>query len=386
MIEEKIQACLVRYLNNSASTSDLDSLNDWLGDEGNFSLFRDYIKTHFAITIGMSHPDLSKLKKSLLDEIRKDKSVFRKGRFAKIRRYAAVAVFLIVFGFFFNKQSFTPDREPTVAIEANQITLELDNGEIFAVTGQGKADILDSKGNKIGLQSGNRLIYDNDSVENLQFNTLKIPFGKRFGIVLSDGTKVLLNAGSSLRYPVQFLEGKERKVFLEGEAFFDVAHDKKNSFGVDAQELDVQVYGTKFNLSNYPEEETTEVVLTEGSVGLSYKQQGIQNKEKIYLEPGFKGSFDKAVKTISTKKVNTLIYTSWIDGNLVFRKATFEHIIRRLEQQYNVVIINNNEKLERETFNATIEIDRESIEEVFDYFGKVYDIEYEFVNNKILIN
>lgn len=386
MIEDKIKDSLVRYLNNSASASDLDFLNDWVKDETNYSLFKEYIKTHFTIIIGMNNPDPSEIRKRLLEEIRKDKKVFRKTRFTEILKYAAIAILLVSMGYFFNKENLNPSAEQIVVIKDNQITLELDTGETISVVEDGTSEILDSEGNKVGLQNGNRIIYGNSSAEQLKYNTLKIPYGKRFDIVLSDGTKVYLNAGSSLKYPVQFLKGKERKVFLEGEAFFEVAHDKENSFAVNAQELNVEVYGTKFNLSNYPEEENTEVVLTEGSVGLSYERQGVQNKEKIYLEPGFKGAFDRTEKTISTKKVNTSLYTSWIDGNLVFRKATFEHIVRRLERQYNVVIIINNDELAIETFNATIETDRETIEEVFDYFAKVYDIEYEFINNKILIN
>lgn len=386
MSEDKIKDCLVRYLNNSASASDLDSLNEWIQDEANSSLFKDYIKTHYTITIGMSNPDPSELRKRLLVEIRKDKNVFHKRRFSQILKYAAIAILLIGLGYFYSERNSSPGTEQMVVIEEDQITLELDNGQTVVVAEDGTSKIIDSKGKIVGQQQGKKLTYSNSAAQELKYNTLKIPFGKRYEIVLSDGTKVYLNAGSSLRYPIHFIEGEERKVFLEGEAFFEVAHDKENSFVVDAQELNVQVYGTKFNLSNYAEDANTEVVLTEGSVGLSYERQGVLDKEKIYLEPGFKGAFDRTKKTISTKKVNTSLYTSWIDGNLVFRKATFEHIVRRLERQYNVVIIINNDELAEETFNATIETDRETIEEVFDYFAKVYDIEYEFVNNKILIN
>ena len=386
MIKVKIEDSLIKYLNNSASTSDLDSLNEWVKDENNYLLFKEYIKTHFIITIGMTKPDSSELRKRLLDEMRKDNNRFRKRRFNNVLKYAAIALLFIGMGYFFNERKNSEQIDQIVLTKDDQITLELDNGESITIAEDGKSEILDSKGNRVGRKNGNKIIYENSLANQLVYNTLKIPHGKRFDIVLSDGTKVYLNAGSSLRYPIQFLKGTERKVFLEGEAFFDVAHDKRNSFIVDAQELNIHVYGTKFNLSNYPEDENTEVVLTEGFVGLSYEQQGIQNMEKVYLKPGFKGAFDRTGKTISTKKVDTSLYTSWIDGNLIFRKATFEHIVRRLERQYNVVIIVNNEELAKETFNATFETDRESIEEVFDYLGKVYEIQYEFVNDKILIN
>ena len=386
MIEDKIKDSLVRYLNNSASPSDLDSLNDWVKDETNYVLFKEYVKTHFTITIGMSNPDPSEIRKRLLEEIRNDKNVFRKRRFKRILKYAAVAILLLSLGYFYSERKSDQEIEQVVVIEEDQITLELDSGKTVVVAEDGTSKIIDSKGKVVGVQQGKKLIYTNSLGKQLKYNTLKIPFGKRFDIVLSDGTKVYLNSGSSIKYPVQFIDGEHRVVFLEGEAFFEVAHDDKDSFKVNAQELNIQVYGTKFNLTNYPEDANTEVVLTEGSIGLTYERQGIENKEKVYLEPGFKGAFDRTGKTISTEKVNTSLYTSWLNGNLVFRKATFDHIIGRLERHYNVVIINNNEELSNETFNATIETDRETIEEVFDYFNKVYEIEYEFINNKIVIN
>jgi len=203
---------------------------------------------------------------------------------------------------------------------------------------------------------------------------------------LSDGTVVYLNSGTSLKYPVKFIEGQNRKVFLNGEAYFDVSEDKNNAFVVNAQELDVQVFGTEFNVIAYPEDHETDVVLVEGSVGLSEKGSINKDKSKTFLKPGFKGSFDREQKTINTSKVNTRLYTSWMKGNIVFRNESFDNIVTRLERHYNISIINNNKALANETFNATIETEIETIEDVLNFFNKVYEIQYQIVNNKIIIN
>lgn len=387
MIGKKIGNSLIRFLNNSANKDDLDALSKWLGDASNDAVFKDFIKSHFAITIGMNGPDSSEIMKRLLNEIRKDKNVFHKKQILHVFKYAAIIVTLVGLGYFLKQADPSQDTGKIQVSDNAKITLELDNGKTLTLAEDGTSEINNSTGNTVGLQQGRKLSYnDISSIKKLQYNTLKVPYGKHFDLVLSDGSKVYLNSGSSLRYPIKFLEGLERRVFLDGEAFFDVSHDDMDLFEVSAQELNVRVYGTKFNLSNYPEDVNTEVVLTEGSVRLSTDTSGPNNAEGVYLKPGFQGAFNRTLKTISTKKVNTSQYTSWVDGKLIFRKAAFERIIRKLERQYNVVIINNNDELAKETFNATIETNRETIEEVFDYFGKVYDIEYEYINNKIIIN
>ena len=124
------------------------------------------------------------------------------------------------------------------------------------------------------------------SAETLVYNTLKIPYGKQFEVELSDGTIVHLNSGTTLRYPVAFLKNQNRKVFLTGEAFFEVAKDKAHPFTVSTQELNVEVLGTKFNASSYTEDVTTDIVLVEGKVAL-YKDKK-ENNNSVKLTPGSK--------------------------------------------------------------------------------------------------
>ena len=161
-----------------------------------------------------------------------------------------------VFGLGYLYTSVSNDTNTSPVIPENVITLKLGNGNIKIISEDGATTVVDSDGNQIGTQQGTRLIYKNDiSIEKLTYNTLTVPYGKRFDIVLSDGTHVFLNSGTSFTYPIEFIKGKSREVFLDGEAYFDVVKNSENPFIVNTGALSVRVLGTKFNLSSYAEDE-----------------------------------------------------------------------------------------------------------------------------------
>ncbi|MBJ6366671.1 FecR family protein [Snuella sedimenti] len=305
-------------------------------------------------------------------------------RFLKV---AAVFTGLMVLGVLYknnylsNKSSF--DQED---VQQTNITLQLDNGEIKVIDTEGVQDLTDVKGSVVGKQVKNSITYSKDTeVETLSYNTLNIPYGQTFELLLSDGTVAHLNAGTSIKYPVKFLEGHSREVFLEGEAYFDVAKDKEHLFVVNNKGVNVEVYGTKFNVSTYPEDENTDVVLVEGSVSM-YKTDSISNPQestKVMLVPGVKGSFNKTNETIETKQVVTSIYTSWVHGELVFRDMTFANILKKMERRYNVSITINNDALAQEIFNASFR--NEPLEKVLEYLKLTYDINYTIKDNHITI-
>jgi ferric-dicitrate binding protein FerR (iron transport regulator) len=269
--------------------------------------------------------------------------------------------------------------------KANDIVLSSRNNTVILENENENEKIEDKKIiSKINLiQKEDQLIYDNNiDIKELVYHNLKVPYGKRFNIVFSDGSKVYLNSGSVIKYPIKFIENKKREVFLEGEAFFDVAENKNDMFLVNSKGIKVEVYGTKFNVRNYTEDFNSDIVLVEGSVGINNSEI----LEQTILKPGFKGSVNKENFKVTTSKVNTKIYTSWIDGEVIFRNETFNQILKKLERLYNVTIINNKNKSSNELFNAAINVENENIEQVLEYFNKIYNIDYQTFNNKIIIN
>lgn len=376
MVTQKTRRLIVQYLNKQATLSERNELELWLGNPNNLQLFKDYVKTNYLIMLNMDMFDADDSKKQLLELINKEKKVIKLRKYTKLMKYAAVFVLFLGLGYF--------SKNLEVIIPSDSITLELENGNIEILNEDGTSQIMDEQGNIIGEQKGEQLVYDkNAEVEELVYNTLTVPFGKRFRLQLSDGTNVYLNAGTSLRYPVKFIDGNQRQVFLIGEAFFDVTSDKKHPFIVNAEDLNVEVLGTEFNVSAYPEDVFTDVVLVEGFVRLYTDEKSLS--EAVTIKPGTKGRLNKKLDYITTETVDISIYTSWMEGGLVFRNMPFENIVKKLERHYNMKIIINNEKLSGEIFNASFK-DDPSIEKVLNSFGKSYGIKYTIKNNAIIIN
>lgn len=264
--------------------------------------------------------------------------------------------------------------------QGNQITLRLGDGKVESIDTADKI-IRDSKGKHIGTLQENRLIYDKEGkTDSLIYNELTVPYGKTFDLLLADGTNVHLNAGTSFRFPVKFIEGRKREVFLKGEAYFDVVKDELHPFSVNAEDLNIQVLGTRFAVASYPEESKTQVVLVEGSVGINTEDS---DRPQTVLIPGERGVYDKINKQITTDQVSTNAYTSWIQGELMFRDMTFEAILNRLERHYNVQIVNHFKAEEGETVNANF--GTEPINNVLEYFKRIYKIEYTVNGDKIII-
>ncbi|MEX0315554.1 MAG: FecR family protein [Allomuricauda sp.] len=382
---KNIEKLIVKYLTNSISKKEWDELNLWFERSKDSQTLREYIKINYAIEDLMSEFDTEKTKKLILEKIKKDKRSVVTLRITRFLKYAAVAVLLFGIGFMYEQDYFSDvfnkSVDTTSPIE-DTIVLEHEDGNLEIISEGEVTEIVNSKGEVIGKQQGNRLIYsdaDTDS-EELIYNQLTVPYGKRFELELSDGTIAHLNAGSSLKYPVKFLNEGNREVFLVGEAYLDVAKDAERPFIIGTSDnLDVQVLGTQFNVSNYPEDATTEVVLVEGSVGLKIDEES----STVVLEPGFKGSFDRREGNISTTPVITSIYTSWVKGELVFRGMSLENILKKLERHYNVAITNQNLEYSQKKFNANF--GNEPIETVLNYFKNTYGINYAINNNKVIL-
>ena len=262
----------------------------------------------------------------------------------------------------------------------------MSDGSVKVIDEKGDFKIKDRDGNELGTQNGNAIIYnDKVKIEKLVYNTLTVPYGKRFTLKLSDGTKVNLNAGTSLRYPVKFIEGQNRQVFVEtGEAYFNVTKDAKHPFIVSNNKVNIRVLGTQFNVSSYPEDINVSTVLVEGSVSLYNSGDVYKTENATLLKPGYLADWDKRNKSIKIEKADIEVHTAWINGRIILKHMKFGNIIKKLERHYNVKIKNNNKSLEEELITATFDI--ETIEQVFELINELHPIAYKIINNQIIIN
>ncbi len=184
---------------------------------------------------------------------------------------------------------------------------------------------------------------------NLNDLEVEAPAGSRMHIELGDGTKVWLNHGSKLKYPLRF-EGENRKVFLTGEAYFEVAHNKKVPFIVGTNLLDVKATGTAFNVSAYPGDNNISTTLVEGKVILYERET--KNEIKALL-PGECLKFDSQKNVYTLESEYAEKNTAWKDGLLVFKNERVEDIAKKLARWYNVEVEISNEKVKAFTFTAT---------------------------------
>jgi hypothetical protein len=382
MTVKKSEQLIVKFITNQASQDEIELLTEWLKEDENQIEFKEFVKTNYAIDTAMNSFDSAEVKKQISEQIQKEKNVFYKRRFSSYYKYAAILV-VALGGFYFYKNSDVSQPKQNVVIpRQDEIVLQLSNNSEEEIDTSDTRNITDKDGNIIGRQEKNRLVYNKAYAEGkLVYNTIKIPYGKKFEVQLSDGTLVHLNAGTQLTYPVQFLKSQGRKVQLTGEAYFEVAKDKAHPFTVNAHEVSVEVLGTSFNVDTYMDNTSTDVVLVEGKVSL-YKGQKT-NENQVYLKPGSRGSNIKGQSAITVEEVNPDYYTAWVKGDLVFKNATFNDIIKKLERQYNVTFINRNKMLGKEIFNARF--DNEPIEVVLKYFSDSYAIDYNIDRDKITI-
>ncbi len=381
--EYQIAQLIFKSIAKIITPEEQKTLDAWLNIEANLALYtkiidKNTIQDKLAI---YKQIETERIYKKLESRIIKHNKKSKKLKFFKVFKYASIVVAFLGLGYLYQTGYF--NKKQAFIVPNEQITLQLDNGTIKVINEDGTSQVKDAKGNVIGTQNGTKIAYSNiANEETLVYNTLTVPYGKRFEISLSDGTTVHLNAGTSLKYPVKFLKDQTRQVFLKGEAFFKVSKDEHDPFIVNSDALNVQVLGTQFNISSYPEDIETDVVLVEGSVNL-YTTKNKDNN--VLLKPGFKGSYVKnTTNSIAINPVITSIYTSWVDGELVFRNITFDNILKKMERQYNVTIVNTNTELANEKFNASFR--NEPIEKILEYFKITYNINYTINKNKILIN
>lgn len=182
-----------------------------------------------------------------------------------------------------------------------------------------------------------------------EFNELTIPKGRSYSLVLSDGTRVWLNAQSSIRYPVNFGEG-ERRVKITGEAFFDVKHHNNNVFIVETEEYNIKVLGTKFNISSYLDQEVAAATLVSGSISISSNNSN--EIEEVVVAPGEQYRYNKKNKSREIAKVDTELYTSWVDNNLRIKQMSLEDIFKILVRRYDIDLFYSDEGTKHEVFSG----------------------------------
>ncbi len=198
--------------------------------------------------------------------------------------------------------------------------------------------------------------------------------------VLPDGTKVWLNAQSKLIYPETF--GETREVRLQGEGFFDVADDKDHPFIVHAEDIQVRVLGTAFNIKSYPGDPSIATTLVRGKVLIEQNKDDTQTT--IELEPNQQAVFSHALKDISLHRVDANRYSSWTNGSLIFKDDRVYDVFKTLERWYGVsIVIEDDSNLD---CRLTARIDKESLTETLELLKSITGIRYNIAGSEVTID
>jgi len=254
---------------------------------------------------------------------------------------AAVLIILFIGGAYF----YVKDQQQntlyvnTIKPGGNKATLILANGHSVVLDDAADGEIVIQPGIIIKKTVGGQLIYrtSNAVAAPLTYNTIVTPKGGQYQVILPDETKVWLNAESSLRYPTLFADD-ERQVELSGEAYFEVAQDKKRPFSVLGKDQIVEVLGTHFNINSYTDESTTTTTLLEGAVKVSLLNQSeISSDNSKLLTPGQQARL--TTKGISINQVELDDVVAWKNGVFLFNDEPLEVIMRKIARWYDVDIV-----------------------------------------------
>ena len=255
-----------------------------------------------------------------------------------VRIAAAAAIVLLIAGsywYFEGTQGNTsPQRKPLqadVAPGGNKATITLAGGQTITLDSAANGDLARQGQSTIVKQASGEVAYvalagAAAATTTVSFNTLTTPIGGQYKITLPDGTKAWLNSASSLRYPTAFT-GKERRVVLTGEAYFEVSDRARQPFVVDARGTTVQVLGTHFDVMAYTDEPAVNTTLVEGKVRVTAGTQS------AILELGQKAIADNGIRVV---EADTDKETAWIDGFFQFDETDLPTLMRQLKRWYGI--------------------------------------------------
>ena len=219
---------------------------------------------------------------------------------------------------------------------------------------------------------------DGEKRKKLVYNEVEVPRGGEFDLILADGTTVWLNAGSKLRYPVEFV-GKERRVFLEGEAYFAVVKDAEVPFRVEILQQTVEVLGTEFNVSGYADEAAIYTTLVTGKVRVA-----TDSGENMILAPGEQSMLDCRDGHLDKREVDVEKVIAWKKGMFILEEQTLEQIMQKLARWYDMEIVYRDKELKDIVFKGVVPRYAE-LGEVLNILEKTNEVKFDIKERTVIV-
>lgn len=356
-----IDLLLLKYLQHETTATENETVEEWLlSHPKHQAYFRQFRQSHIYLQATFRNEHIQGHYSAFMWKLR------RRSMFRLVWRIAAVILVLLGSGVSFYLIHNTPATvvpplsETTILPGSPKAILHLSSGESIAVKPTSQ-EFMEKDGTMIRVSDDGTLDYSEieNSTESL-LNRLEIPRGGEFKISLTDGTEVWLNSETELQYPTVFTT-PERRVRLNGEAYFKVAKNEKRPFIVEVEDIEIKVYGTQFNI-NTLHKNNIETVLVNGSISIRHHGQ------ETLLRPSQKAAYSTGKLTI--EDVNVLPYTTWKDGNFMFHNESLESIMEKLARWYDLEVFYVNDRLKNIRLSGMMERYKNA-DELFHYFEKI---------------
>lgn len=296
-------------------------------------------------------------------------------------KYAAVVVPLVALVAWWMLRTGWNEDSGSLAVAANDsnIVLFLSNGEQVNISHMDSTGVQERNGMKIMMTGErDRLVYEqgDSASEELIYNTLSVPIRAEYCLTLADGTKVWLAATSKLRYPVNFV-GDRREVYLEGEAFFDVAKNPEKPFVVHCEDFSVRALGTSFDVSCYGDDDYALATLASGKIEVT------MGELQRVLHPGEQAVIQD--NKLEVKEVNILPYTSWMEDRLYFFNEKLETIMKRMSRWYGMEVCYDAPGIKELHFTGNVP-KYADINKVFDMLEFATHLKFTLQKGKVVIS
>ena len=376
-MNERTEDLLVRWVDGELSDDERKEMEGLLAASAELrETLADYLKIRRSLLALRRdfRPDVEQRLREIKRRRRRLRCVMRRWSYA-----AAVVLAAAVAGAFFLKRDLPQQSSLPAELAWGQMpVLVMPNGERRALPQNDTTVLWQEQEGDIHIDS-RTLIMEGETGEEREpvYYTVNIPYGGEYNLVLPDGTRIYLNAGTTLRYPDHFAGGS-REIFLSGEAYLEVSRDTSRPFIVRTDDMDVRVLGTVFNVNAYPDGNYVRTTLVEGKVETSC------GGERIVMKPGTQVAYDKATRQADYFPVDVRHFISWKDGYYDFRDMTLGELMQIFVRWYDVDVRFANPLLENLRFSGRLRR-YEDVSELFEQLEYTGDVAFDVKGKNIVI-
>ena len=380
MNQKQIDWTLIRkQIDDCLTDEERERLKRWVGDDEGRRHFVEHACQYYKRDLPVI--DETRISEAWLHFIQNQREK-RRRRIFSLCTWSAAAVVILVVGtwVWLSNSPEIPIKRPSpmIAWGSNSVRLIISDGTEINLASKEPGQTIVDKWVNVQLNKESLSYEENQLTKDTLYHTVEVPRGGEYHLTLSDGSQVWLNAESRLTYPAAF-GASERRVRLEGEAYFEV-ESGKGRFVVETGDMNVRVLGTAFNVNAYKNEAATRTTLVHGKVEVMTGGDELQQ----VLVPGEQAIFDRESGQLEVKQVNTDFYTRWIKGQFVFRDTPLRDIMRTLARWYEMEYEFTDAELESLCFYGVISR-FERVEGLLEQFEKTGKVHFEYRGNKVIV-